>query len=404
MSEFDKARNLLDRRNIVMRNSLEKNNVEKILFSGESPMQKKFITSYISSRRSSKIILDKSGSTNMWKSYVNDPNTVVIRNSNDSKAYNPFWGHSDVEIYQMLLKLASSEKLTSGFKILLKLFSELLKYDINLIDAVSRSDAGCTLELFERRLDLLVRKNIISEREANARFERLRSYVSSFQDLESLILDLTLFTGNIVSAQGFRTTYSLTTILNQHKNVVFVFDGDLNSASGFDKMLLTLLSGDLEFVESTYHSFDLIINDLSYQYIKPFEWALESEKIPCLVNFESETNYATIQMFGQLVRSNMSKYAIFRHSNSQACKFWSDALGTSPMVEYSYNMSDSNTTKYPLFSPVNNLFGTQQHSESVGYRYVDKNIYQDYDIRNLGPNEFFYYDKGLNQVSQQSIF
>lgn len=408
MSEFDKIQNILHRTNPSVNTAINSvsaySRITKCLLSGTSRWQQVLVESFVANQNIGKIILTKESANSVYHSLVNRTDTIVIRNSPSSKAYHPFSGHNDVEIAQMLKKLSNQGTRDADLNNLIRHFSKLFTLDSNLIEAISNNIEGLTLELIEERLEILVRRNIVSEREAEQRMGVFRSYVSSFSTLEDMLADLIEFSRVSNLSLGFRTSYSVNTALANRKNLVFVFDGDLNSASGYDKTLLTLLSSDIELSQSIKTiPFALIIDDVSYLYIKPFQALLDRGNVFVVLNLETETDYSVNKVYGQLITTKFERYMIFRHTNDTARNYWSNFFGGARVIEYNYSNSNTAITKYPMFSTLTGLFGTEQHSDVVGFHYVDRNIFQEYDIRNLHEKEYLLFEKNSNQISQQTL-
>lgn len=402
MSEFDKVKQVLHRSNPTINGFSSDNTADKILLSGDSTFQQQLIRLFLQNRRNGKIILTRNSDNAFWKQLSNHPDYIIIQNKPGSKTYHPFAGHDSDEIFKMLCALPNNTRISSGLKLLLNQFAKLLVLDANLIESLVEN--GCTMEIFESRLNNLARRNLISEATCRSMQSRLESYIAYFEDLEALLTDLINFTGNMLHSTGFRTVHSIIADIQKGKNLVFVFDNDLNSASGYDKMLLSLLSSDIEFsLMNTNLRFGFIIDDLKYQYVRPFEWIYSQSNVSYLLNLESEADYHTNSKYTQLVRSKFENYLIFRHANQDMSVFWSNSFGTARIVEYNYSSSTTVTTKYPLFPVANGLFGMQQYTEVSGFHYVDKNIHPDYEIRKLRNNELFYYVKSQNRISQHSL-
>ena len=403
MSEYDKVMQVLHRSNPKGNHGCNTSaKTDKILISGDSTLQQQLIKLFVQNRPEGKIILTRESENAFWHSLRNHPDYVIIQNTSGSKTYHPFEGHSDNDIYKLLCSLSSTGEFSSGLKLLLKQFAKLLVLDENLIEAIVTN--GCGIEVFERRLDNLYNRNLISDAERNSFQARFESYISYYQDLEVLLNDLLDFTENMLHTSGFRTAHSIAADISKGKNLIFVFDNDLRSASGYDKMLLSLLAGDIELsLKNSGRGYSFIIDDLSYQYVQPFEWIYSQPKVAVLMNLESVADYYTNVQYTQLVRSKFEVYMVFGHRNQDMSVFWSNSFGTARMVEYNYSNSNTVTTKYPLFPIANGLFGMQQYSEVSGYHYVDKNIHSDYEIRNLQNNELFYYVKSQNRISQYSL-
>lgn len=402
MSEFDKVQQVLHRSNPTTNTFGSTNSNDKILISGESTIQQQLIHLFVQNRSGGKIILTRDRENAFWHNLRNNPDYVIIQNKPGCKTYHPFAGHTDAEIYKMLCALPRTGGISSGLNLLLKQFAKLLVLDENLIEVLV-SD-GCSLNVFEDRLDLLMRRNLLNETTRNTFQNRLESYISYFEDLEVLLNDLLDFTGNMIHTTGFRTAHSIATDIRNRKNLIFVFDNDMRSVSGYDKMLLSLLSGDLEFsLKNSEINYSFVIDDLNYQYVRPFEWVHSQTKASVLMNLESIADYYTNPKYSQLVRSNFEIYMVFAHRNQNMSIFWSESFGRARIVEYNYSNSNTVTTKYPLFPVANGLFGTQQYTEVSGFHYVDKNIHPDYEIRNLNNNELFYFVKSQNRISQHSL-
>ena len=402
MSEYDKVQRMLHRSDTITSGFTSKSAKDKILISGDSTIQQQLIRLLVKNKKGGKIILTKESLNAFWHELRNDPDYVIIQNIPGSKTYHPFTGHSDSEIYKMLCALPGTREISSGLKLLLKQFSKLLVLDENLIEAIVAQ--GCSISVFENRLDMLMQRGLINEITRNSWQARLESYVSYYGDLEVLLNDVLEFTENMIHTNGFRTAHSLEQDITSGRNLIFVFDNDLHSASGYDKMLLTLLAGDLEFsLKNSEKRYWFIVNDLSYQYVRPFEWVYSQPNVSLLMNLESVADYCLNPRYTQLIRSKFENYMIFEHRNQDMSVFWSNFFGTARIVEYNYSNSNTVTTKYPLFPIANGLFGTQQYSEVLGFHYVDKNIHPEYELRNLRNDEIFYYVKSQNRVSKHTL-
>ena len=402
MSEFDKVRQVLHHTNPTTTGFNSVNMTDKVLISGDSTYQQQLILLFMQNRKNGKIVLTHESENAFWHNMRNHPDYVIIQNTPGSRTYHPFAGHTDIDIYRMLCALPCTSEVSDGLRLLLKQFAKLLVLDENLIEALVTD--GCTIETFENRLNILSRRNLINETRRNAFQSRLESYISYFESLEVLLNDLLDFTENMLHTRGFRTAHSIATDISKGKNIVFVFDNDLRSASRYDKMLLSLLASDFELsLKNSNINYSFIIDDLSYQYVRPFEWIYSQPNVSYLMNLESVADYYTNPRYSQLVRSKFEIYMVFGHANHDMSVFWSDSFGTAKIVEYNYSNSNTVTTKYPLFPMANDLFRMQQYTEVSGFHYVDKNIHPDYEIRNLRNNELFYYVKSQNRIIQHSL-
>ena len=402
MSEYDKIQQVLHRVNPTPTGISSTNKNDRILLSGDSTLQQKLIQLFVQNKRWGKIILTRYSDNAFWHDLRNNSDYVIIQNTPGSKTYHPFAGHNENEIYKMLCALPSARNVSSGLKLLLKQFSKLLVLDENLIEALVAN--GCNISTFENRLDILIRRNLINEITSNLFQTRLESYISHYEELEVLLNDLMDFTENMIHSVGFRTAHSIALDITRGKNMIFVFDNDLRSASDYDKMLLSLLSSDVELsLKNSGQKYCFIIDDLSYQYVRPFEWVFSQPNVSFLMNLESVADYFKNPNYTQVVRSNFENYLVFGHNNQDMSVFWSNTFGTARTVEYSYSNSNMITTKYPLFPVARGLFGMQQYSEVSGFHYVDKNIHPDYEIKRLTNNELFYYVKSQNTISQHTL-
>ena len=286
--------------------------------------------------------------------------------------------------------------------LLLKYFARLLVMDENLIDAIARE--GCDLFVFEEHINGLCQRNVLTEREGQRLLNHFESLTQSFVDLEVMLDDLLQLTRKGAASLGFRVSYSIKSCIEQNRNMIFVFDGSLRSSDGFDRMLLSLLSADAELsLKNTRKRYCFMVDDLKYQYLSPFEWIFSEPDVTLMVNLNESADYTANRLYAQLIRSKFEDYLIFTHKNSDMCSFWSDSLGSARTVEYNYSNSNTTTTRYPLLPVANGLFGMQQHSEVTGYHYVDKNIHQDYEIRDLRNNELFYYIRSKNRISRHTL-
>lgn len=403
MSEYSKVLRIINTSNNVNnRTENRSNSSDRILMSGESILQGKLLQMYIRRKNCGKIILVQEHDEAVIRELNRIPNTVVIHNSAETKAYHPFAGHSEDEIYKMMCALSVSEPMSNGLKRLLRYFSRLLVLDENLIEVIVRE--GCDIDVLESRVDILCQRCKITESEGRHLLDHIESFAQYFVSIEVLLDNLLEFTRKKSTPMGFNTSYSIRSCIEQHKNMVFVFDNDLNAADGYDRLLLTLLSADINLsLKNTQEEYCFVINDLKYQYLRPFEWILSQPKASLFINLYRAADYYKNNIYSQLIRSRFEDYLIFTHKNQDMCVFWSNSLGSARTVEYNYSNSDTTITRYPLLPVANGLFGMQQHSEVLGYHYVDKNIHQDYEIRDLRNTELFYFVRSQNRISRHSL-
>ena len=403
MSEFSKALNILHRSDQAENNyQAQQNLTDKVLMSGESGIQRQLLQMYIQRKKLGKIILIRKRDDAFMRTLSSIPNTVIIQNAAGTKTYHPFAGHSENEIYQMLCALPFPGNMGSGLRRLLSYFSKLLVIDENLIEAIVNE--GCDLDVLEARVDELCRRNVITENEGRRLLQRMESFTRDFVDLEALLIDLMELTRKGSASFGFRASYSIRSCIEQNKNLVFVFDNNLRAADGYDRMLLSLVSSDIELsLKNTQKEYCFVVDDLKHQYLQPFEWVFSQPNVSCLINLNETADYCTNKSYSQLVKSGFEDYLIFTHKNHDMCVFWSDSFGSARTVEYNYSASNTAVTRYPLLPIANGLFGMQQHSETTGYHFVDKNMHQDYEIRDLRNNELFYFVRSQNRISRHSL-
>ena len=178
-------------------------------------------------------------------------------------------------------------------------------------------------------------------------------------------------------------------------------------SSSIPRRVLALSSWLLQAAKQTLKNssinYTLVIDDLPYTYVKAFEWVFSQNLPSIIINLASAADYHINARYTHLIRSKIDYYLVFNHQNQDMCRFWSDSFGTSRIIEYNYSSSNTVTTKYPLFEFANNLLGSQQQTNVSSYHYVDKNLYPDYEIRNLLPNEFFFYERQTNRLTKRIL-
>lgn len=399
MSEFDRAQRVL---NVIQIHNSPQNNaqntLDRILISGESQCQPTLVNAFLQNKSCGRIVL-----TNNAEAYRGIPNAIVICNSVGSRNYHPFYGHSQTEIEDMLCGLIPLvHNPTDGLKMLVKAFSRMLTLDAALIDAIVNNHYRITNDLFEERADLLVQRGSLSRRDADDLCDMLRGYSTSYSALESMLSALTRMSANASGISGFRVTRSLKNILTSGGCVVFAFDGNLEAADQYDRTLLALLPTDLTCLCHCTQDFALVFDNLPWSYIEPFSWIIQ-KKVSCLMHLVDSVEYTRPGPAADCIGNRFTRYLIFRHSSDETCTYWSNFLGKGRFVEYSYSGGNTVTTRYPLSQAYNYLFGMEQHNEGVGYHYVDRNIYQSYDIKNQPDFVFMCFDKKNNHVFQNTL-
>lgn len=402
MSEFDKARHVLHRTSVPVFSRAEKiDTASRLLMSGDSPVQPVLLRQYVQTQPMGKVILSHDDRDAFWRELCTDPRVVIIRNSSDTRTYHPFAGHSARQIQQMLCALPEAQNANADLKLLIRTFAQILELDESLLEYVAEN--GCTPDLLEERLDILLERRRLPEARYNMILRQVHSYTNAYPELEVLLTGLPDFLTHSVRS-GLRAGHSLRSVIESGRSIVFVFDNDYNSASDFDRTLLSLVASDMDLtLKNRTADFSLVIDDLPYLYIQPFLWAFHRPNGACVLNLCSIADYPLNHRYAQLIRTCFDLYMVFAHNSQDMCQFWSDTFGPARIAEYSYGNTSTNTTRYPMLSPVNQLFGLQQDAETVNYQYVDKNLYPSYTFRNLGPKEYFLYERKFNRISQRLL-
>ena len=400
MSEFDKTQRILNTIRIHQPETAQvSDDRERILISGESRYQPMLVKAYLQNKRCGRIVL-----TGNADAYRDLPNTTIICNRPGSRNYYPFHGHTQLEIEDMLRSLIPLVRNpTDGLDGLLKYFSRMMMLDPNLIDAIVRNDCCITTDLFEERLDLMVQRGRISERDGENLFRKLRSCTTDYTALQKMLNALTRMSANASTGIGLHVTRSLKGILEAGGCVVFEFDGNIDAQDFYDRTILSLLPTDLQLLcTNNQHSFAIVFDNLPWIYFRPFRWIL-GKKVSCLVHLMEFVEYANPGEASDCFGNQFARYLIFKHSSDETCTYWSNFLGKGRLIEYTYSGGNTITTRYPLSQALNFLYGSEQHNEGMSYHYVDRNIYQSYDIKNQQDFVFMCFDKRTNNVFQNTL-
>lgn len=400
MSEFDKARNVL---RIIRVQQPERNQPgggqERILISGESACQSMLVEAYLQNKNCGRLVV--TGNADPYRFL---PNTAVICNRPGSRTYHPFHGHTKQEIEDMLCSLIPLvNEPSNGLRPLIKLFSRLLTMDPGLLDAIVNNDCCITNDLFEERLELVIQSGRCSRPDAESLYDKLRSYTTDYTALQNMLDSLTRMSANAAARTGLSVARSLRNMLACGSCVVFEFDGNIDGADRYDRTLLSLLCADLQLLCSgSQLEFAFVFDDLPWDYFRPFRWLL-GKKVPFLANLSGFAEYVDPGEAANCFGTQFMRYLIFRHSSSEACTYWSDFLGQGRLIEYTYSAGNTVTTRYPLSQALNFLYGSEQHNDGMSYHYVDRNIYQSYDIKNQMDHVFLSFDKRTNNVCQNTL-